>query len=82
MHCRNKHHKQAQKRFFKGSFKPNGWMREISLSEEDGVGGGGGVLQTRGTKTLFTFLQAFIYLFFRWCASQLANICHSLERNV
>lgn len=66
MHCRNKHHKQAQKRFFKGSFKPNGWMREISLSKEDWVGvrgGGGGVLQTRGTKTLFTFLQAFTFFF-------------------
>lgn len=43
VHCRNKHHKQAQKRFFKGSFKPNGWMREISLSEEDWAGVGGGV---------------------------------------
>lgn len=24
-------HKQAQKKFFKGSFKSNGWMRKISL---------------------------------------------------
>lgn len=84
VHCRNKHHKQAQKRFFKGSFKPNGWMRKISLSEEDWIGeeeeGGGEVCKQEAVKHYLHFASIYFFFFPLVCFSA-CNISLSLERN-